>query len=601
MNVYLKEKIGNPDIFTGRKRELAFFLKWIEGIKKEISMSTAILSRRKTGKTALMQRLYNLTFEQNDGVIPFYYEVREGKRWALVFCKDFFLSFIYQYIAFKTRKPEYIDPPNEMKGSFAAAITIAQQEGLGYLSGDIRGVEMAFNRESVDEIWLMVRDSPLRLATRRNERIVQMIDEFQYLNSEIYRDKNGTQVMDDFAAGYMSTAEYRNAPLLISGSWIGWLVHILHTMLPSRFKQYELENMPEEETVEMIYKYAQLLDVSVTEEVAYAMAQVCEGNPFYVSAVFHSYAPDKDLTTPEGLVKVLEYETLNTRGNIRGVWMEYIGKVFYKVNEHNAKNIVLYLSQHRGQEISRKELQETLGLDMTDFELEQKLHALVKSDLIEQGRSNFYYRGVQDNIFDKVFRGVYAEDIQAFDPQEITNEYKALYEQAKADYRRLLGRYNQSKGLLAEFAIINQLRLHAHRQQDLFRSITRNLPPDFQFVEYERVWSYKTARPDHHDIWIDIFAQAPSAGSFDKLRADSEQAYSLIGEVKNRSTKTFSLEEAKEFVRKAQTLREYEQIDKAVLFVFSRQGFAQDALSYFQEHSLAWSDDERWLGFEKAD
>jgi len=96
MQIYLKEKIGNPDLFTGRKRELTFFLKWIEGIKKEISMSTAILARRKTGKTALMQRLYNLTFEQNDGVIPFYYEVREGKCWALDFCHDFFMTFIYQ-------------------------------------------------------------------------------------------------------------------------------------------------------------------------------------------------------------------------------------------------------------------------------------------------------------------------------------------------------------------------------------------------------------------------------------------------------------------------------------------------------------------------
>ncbi len=31
-------------------------------------MSTAILSRRKTGKTTLLQRLYHLTFEQNDEV-----------------------------------------------------------------------------------------------------------------------------------------------------------------------------------------------------------------------------------------------------------------------------------------------------------------------------------------------------------------------------------------------------------------------------------------------------------------------------------------------------------------------------------------------------
>jgi len=83
MKIYLKEKIGNPDLFTGRKKELAFFLKWIEGIKKEISPSMAILSRRKTGKTAILQRLYNLTFEHNDRVIPFYYEIKERPIWML--------------------------------------------------------------------------------------------------------------------------------------------------------------------------------------------------------------------------------------------------------------------------------------------------------------------------------------------------------------------------------------------------------------------------------------------------------------------------------------------------------------------------------------
>ena len=62
------------------------------------------------GKTAIMERLFNITFYKNDGVIPFYYEIKENKMWVGDFCKDFFLTFIYQYIAFKTRKTEYLKP-----------------------------------------------------------------------------------------------------------------------------------------------------------------------------------------------------------------------------------------------------------------------------------------------------------------------------------------------------------------------------------------------------------------------------------------------------------------------------------------------------------
>jgi len=44
-----EERIGNPDLFTGRKAEMEFFLKWIDEIKERKSQSTAILARRKMG------------------------------------------------------------------------------------------------------------------------------------------------------------------------------------------------------------------------------------------------------------------------------------------------------------------------------------------------------------------------------------------------------------------------------------------------------------------------------------------------------------------------------------------------------------------------
>ena len=90
MDYAYEERIGSPDLFTGREAELAYFLKWINDIKDEKSMSTALLARRKMGKSAIMERLFNITFFKNDGVIPFYYEVKETKMWLGDFCKDFF-------------------------------------------------------------------------------------------------------------------------------------------------------------------------------------------------------------------------------------------------------------------------------------------------------------------------------------------------------------------------------------------------------------------------------------------------------------------------------------------------------------------------------
>ncbi len=584
MQAYLKEKIGKPGLFSGRQKELNLFQNWIAGIPKEISRSYALLSRRKTGKTAIMQRLYNLTFEKSNGVIPLYYEIKEGKQWAVDFCAEFFITFLSQYIAYKTRNSGYTALSGKQKGDFAVLKDIARQEGLNYLLDDIEGVELLVNEQHVGRLWSVVREWPFSIATRQQEYIVQLIDEFQYLNSEICRDQGGTQVINDFAAGYMSTAEYRNAPLLISGSYIGWLKELLHTMLPSRFRQYELKEMPEDEAIEMVHNYARLYETPLPEDVAYAMATLCEGNPFYVSALFDSDAPGKDLTTRDGLLNTLEYETLHSHGYIRLVWMEYLGKVFYAVNQENAKNLVFHLSQNRDREMSRRELLEELHLKISERELEERLRALVKADIIEEGRSNMYYRGVQDNLFDKVFRGQYADDIRTFDPQEISSEYQAMYEQAKQKLHAMTGKYSQIKGQFAEFAVIHQLRLHAREKEDLLRSITLNLPEDFHFVEYAFVWSYKLARPDQRDMWIDVFARA------------AETDYSLISEVKYREKPHFSMAEADEFIRKAQVLQEQERLTKVVLFVFCSAGFAPETLGFFHEQGIAYSDDERWLG-----
>ena len=48
--------------------------------------------------------------------------------------------------------------------------------------------------------------------------------------------------------------------------------------------------------------------------------------------------------------------------------------------------------------------------------------ALVKADIINQRQTNFDYKSVHDNIFDKVFRGVYLKEIEHFDVGQIKKE-----------------------------------------------------------------------------------------------------------------------------------------------------------------------------------
>ncbi len=583
MEYAYEERIGDPVLFTGRKEELAYFLNWFKGIKERKSQSTALLARRKMGKTALMERLFNIAFADKDGVIPFYYEVKEIKMWVVDFCKDFFLTFIYQYIAFKTRKKEYLRPLGGY--NLQKVVDIAKNEGLEYLIELVEGVESEYNHENVGSLWEVVRQAPMWLAENRGEFIVQMIDEFQFLNSMIYWDKSKTNPAYTLAGGYLSTAESKIAPILVSGSWVGWLMNLLMTMLPSRFRFEFPGNMPEDEAVEMIYKYSRHFDVPVTEETVYLLSELAEGSPFYISSIIRSSFRKKDLTTAKRVADTLEFETLDNRGVIKFTWMEYVASAFSQINDRNAKNIVLHLCKHRDRELTREEILRDLDLDMSDADLEKRLKALVKADIISQGQTNFDYRGVRDNIFDKVFRGVYEKEIRHFDIKVIKQEYNEAFDKLKKQYESLLGKYNYRKGLFAEYMLLEQLRLHARDKESFFKSITRNLPGDFHFSEYARVWRYDGSPEYAKGFNVDIFALARIPGD-----------YSIVGEVKCRDLKKFSKVEAIEFERKFAEVKKRENIDRAVGFIFSRSGFTKEAGDYCREKGIACSEDDRWLG-----
>ncbi|QTA77921.1 NTP hydrolase p-loop-containing [Desulfonema limicola] len=579
MKVWLKEKIGNPELFTGRQKELSYFLNWINRIKQELSQSTAILSRRKTGKSALLQRLYNLTFQKNDTVIPFYFEIRETDQWLLDFSRNFLFTFILQYIAFKTRKQEYF---HYSKTNYSRVLNALKKEKLDYISHMIEDAELADRQEQADSLWDIARELPRMAAEHTDERVLQIIDEFQFINRFIFRDKSCKDRIENLAGSYLHTCEYKNAPMLVAGSWVGWLKRDLLRMLPGRFLFHYLEKLPDDEAVEMILKYSLIDNIPVAQDIIPLMAGLAERNPFYISSLIRSKYQEKDFTSKKGLLATLEFETLHREGSIKGTWMEYVLYALKETNDIHAKKIVLYLSRHREREVTRDEIRDKLNLEITDSELEKKLKILIHADIIEQGSSNFEYQGVRDNIFDKVFRGVYQKEIENFDPEDITREYKILSEKLLKKIRQLRGEYGRYKGAFAEFLIIHLLRYETCKNNDLFKSALHNLPDDFEFAEYGNIWSYHSPPLHEPEFQVDVLARA------------KKDEYALIWEVKNRKAK-FSVKEAEEFLKKSDALKKLEGIEKSLLIVFSAGGFFKNTLEYLEKNNIAWTENKMWL------
>ena len=101
LTIALSEEIGDPNLFIGRQKDLDFFLDWVDLVKRGIGQSQVILARKRRGKTALVQRLYNILYSRNDAaVIPFYFRVPEGNMSTLDYSDFFLRSLISQILGY---------------------------------------------------------------------------------------------------------------------------------------------------------------------------------------------------------------------------------------------------------------------------------------------------------------------------------------------------------------------------------------------------------------------------------------------------------------------------------------------------------------------
>ncbi len=64
--IALEEDIGSSELFTGRKEEMEQLLDWAELVKQKKGKSQALLARKRRGKTALLQRFYNILYTAGD-------------------------------------------------------------------------------------------------------------------------------------------------------------------------------------------------------------------------------------------------------------------------------------------------------------------------------------------------------------------------------------------------------------------------------------------------------------------------------------------------------------------------------------------------------
>ncbi len=393
MKYALKERIGDPSLFCGRKQEMELLMNWVNMIPKELANSRTLLGRRKCGKSAIMQRLFNILWDKNGAVIPFYFEVRACNQWLLSFADVYYRTFMSQYLSFKTRTVlDYGTRP----WRFAELISLAKGIKNNNALKDMEVFQNYLDKEQVEQARDWAFSAPEVFAGKENVFFLVMIDEIQFMSRYVHYDK-----AYDVPVRHFGLVESKVAPMLVSGKSFGGQTEIS-------------SKLTFDEGLETIHRYAERYQVEVTDESVRVINQLTQSDPFYIASLLKSDWLEKDLSTVEGVIKTLDYEIQNRKGALFGTWADSIESTI-KADQYT-KEILLFLSQERDKECTLDEINDHLEGALSEGNLEETLYILESADLISRGSNYFRYQGINDDILDMILRHLYAEEVYQVKP-----------------------------------------------------------------------------------------------------------------------------------------------------------------------------------------
>ena len=569
----LAEEIGDPDLFVGREKEMARLLKWAAGTKRRISKSMGILARRKKGKTALLQRFFNILYTRNDPqLIPFYYRIPEKHQAQLDFTETFYRRTLTQYFAFTTRTPKWVGTVLSMDALKKLAASDRD------LADDIRDMEYMLARAPTSA-WPFAQEAAHRISQVKDVRIIQILDEFQYMNKWIVSDDDPKRI-ELLCHSYMGAAESKFSPQIVAGSYIGWLGAILGH-LTARYDEWHLEGLTDDEALQAVYNYAYTYQVPISEATAPYIAQVCDNDPYYIAATISNRPDEKDLTTEEGVRDALSFETVAGQGRIAHVWHEYLLDAFARINDVNARKIVLYLARHEPEARTRAQIRDELDLTLTDEELEKRMHQLVKADILAYGSSYFHYRGLGDKVFAVFFRRLYGTEIEQLDDATIVDDFKRQLAAAK-------GHIAIQKGTLAEHRVRYRLLVSSLRGATLDDIVTdcpgQDATPVGSFASIRKARFFVD---QEKSLEIDLHAVH-----------ESDDGTDLMIEVKDWETEP-PMDAVRRFVAVKNALDG--QLKRRTVFLFySESGLGEDAVAALNEAGVLVLDPAKLAGYEAS-
>jgi len=578
----IEERVGEPYNFIGRIKELEFLYQWADNILKKNSRSMAFLGRRKIGKSLILERLYNIIYSEKKGLIPFYYEFSEGMRTGKKFYEDFISRFYLQIIGYYTGDIALNRQAVDKRSIVNFSLLLEHLKTLDIphkseIMVDLDAcLQMVIRDEEPYEYVIAATATPRGFATIPGvkEKIVQMIDEFQYLN--MYIDAG---LEDKPCKAYMSTAEMRVAPLLITGSLMGVVSEELMLWLPQRFYEVIVPKMDIDESIAMTLNYSAIYGQPVTKDIAEYIVHITNNVPGRIVELLTPNMNKPLIHSIENVDRALDFEV--DKGNIKKDWDEYLNMAMNAVNDVNMRKMTYFLCRHEGEWFYPMELKQALDLKLDDHKLREELMLLHKYDLVEM--SGGRYGGVFDRTLKKVLMKQYGDILEL--PVKDFDAYfrnDSLLDYLKERVRRLELSLEESDKLRHKLKVLqgdhNNLKGHYYEREVLLSLIKSIIDSDNGLTDGISVTDFSYN--------LSFFLEA---GNEIDIVLESKDVV-IMAECKNYAPENIykiTKKMVENFADKAQRLaKERFQHKKLRLGYFSKHGFEEKVKSVLDMHGI---------------
>jgi len=574
MQYPLSEEIGSPELFVGRKKELAMIDEWVRRIPGRLGKSKALFSRKKGGKTTLLQRVFNRLWSDNGEVIPIFFSIADAEIWLPDFAIEYYQIFASQYISFLERDEKPVEVPLTLEEIHEYGV----KKSINLFINDLKSMTNYKNQSLYGSMWKTACTAPKRFANYYDKRFLVMIDEFQFLSKYIYRDFGCKEYCaKNLPGSYHQLAESKIAPMLITGSYTNWLNNIIQKHLEGGrvSKHFFSPYLEPDEGLEAVKTYAKAFNKKTTPETEKQINKLCSSDPFFISCIFQSKLENSNLQTKEGVIETVHFEISYRMSEMSLTWREYIDKTLEDINNINAKRILLHMSKDPKRIWIPKELKQELGFEISEQEILKRLRKLEKADLIEQGDADIEFQGLNDGTLHLILRSRYGREIDDFEP-DIRVDFRKTLDKMDAELKKLKhdkdsisGKYNTLKGEVAEDQLAKT-----------FRSKKR-----FSLTKYFQNVS-DAARLNIIDVQTRVMIKRSDGKNMEiDIKAESDCKRVVLVEVKNWKKK-IGINVITDFIEKIRVYSRHNSDKKVIPCVWSKQGFSKKAGKMCELHGI---------------